>query len=1772
MKLKTFKIPSILLSSLLTSVFATDVNIDLSQPFKSGGGNPISFAYDFTTDGKKIPPSNPPSSATPVPLKQGSNYFWAESSTGSTLSLLSNPPTTGSGSSGLPQVATAIFSAPGNNDNLVLNSFNYISIKGNLTTKGQSDSYFMILNGPVPYVSFTLNGANVFSGSNLYIGPIGKGDSQTGGFANVFLSGVIKVDANAIDQADIKGSGQKNATLNFSSEYNNATYTLQKGAVLDLISATNTNSSQVFFNLGQTKEGTIATGQSVQNLGTINITNINANKPGSLTQPISQTSSSAGTQGKSVSTQADNGGNQEKNSIFFNIDLNNQGTINLQNSTLNLISANLTNSGSAGTINIAALATTIAAAKNGGITPTTSTSGNGASGSLMGGSQFANVSNSSSILFQIKPPSIASSAPVVSGVQKSSASTMVTLDSTPVATPAQNTTFSISSQNINVMGVAATDASKLDALIGSRLTITVAESAASAGGAVGGKGGSGVASSPTSTILFTGSSSNPTIINVGNGAGDDRNTVLALGASNTPAGGPVAQAAALVQTAQATPSGTISFKLDNFAAINIAGGAKLDLTSNQIAATRTYTTSNSTGSALVSSPSGSTTVNGILNFYNQGSITIKGVPEYYATKSTSNSKDSSTSMTYYPKDGQTSYFGASVNPNVSIDAAGKKVILTDYITTVTTGKQITNPQENCTDLTNCTLTTKITAAAGSLTFDGGYNQILAGVVYNFGNLILKNNATLDLSKISMNQNGQALPSMSSASGSTGSTTNGANSIIGFVNAGVFVSDGGVIDARATQPSSATDINGENANSSAYTLVITENKKEKVFDPTPATTPINGASAGAVAAKGASNELKTEGALWAANKANQTRAAFIVQNGTTIIRAHALINKGITIVQGGGILNLDCVGSAYCYNGRYFANPTTNQQGKSYVSAPSNATDNGQTKIAPTQIVFNNIGLSSSQSSGANSNNKANEGILQLSGGTINTIDSYRYQDPNNNYADVNKYIYHSLKIEGGALDVSGGAISRILVGLNDSTTNGSSGTGKMTSALTLDHTNLSLQGASRLLIFTQKDNTTTNTMADVTWMVGQKQTSTLAATKSTGVTASNSPNTFTMSFANNSFANNTGGFFVLGSAQNGNFSGGVFNIQTANTTQKSGNTTPSKDFEFVIDLSNLSGTNTLLLDKQYNFIIAKQIQIDGQRIASAKDFNMIINFGSGLSSTGTSKDYGNYDAALCGSNSKFCLNAQGTGPETAAQSSSSDPSGHEQAQNGQITIGQKPGEGVAVIDKSKSSEIPNLQNSWQGSGVTYGDFVTFSKIYKEGSGSCNFSTLEGCAVIGFSAIKSQNLLDHGILGVFQNIKDRANQLKDSGNPVFENAARGVSMIEDANPNAKAILQSVAASNGALTSNMLLNLQNVQYTGNLGVADSVARTLNTINNSLNALSNNVLQMTELSQRLIFTSTLATNARLAQMSSPYNTAFARLIRSLKGQKLADNGDLYNYSDRFDYDHNVWAQAIGAYGGLYGNGYNALGGFSAGYDKIFDRILWGGFMAYAYSHSMLDRFNHDFTAGNNTTTHNLELGSYMRAYINSHEVDVVLSETFAYSVQQFRPINPIHQKVHFGTFTTNLIARYGYVFPIDSEKGFYIKPYGAVDLYYQYNTQQKGRGPIPILGGSRNSGGMAISVFAEIRKYADEKKYFYFTPGITQYVFNLSTRAPVYLGSSPAFPIFYKLGNQIRTYLVLMGGGEVELKSNLFLNFGVGAKISWDRYFVDANIGLKYKFNTN
>lgn len=1604
------------LCATLGTLSAADIKLTLKKDSESTpDGYPVQFKYSYTQDGSGKGSGSSPSDTD---LTINKDYFWSDS-TGNTLSL-KKPANT--------DVATAIFKAPGNNDNLLLENFNYISVGDNLTTKGQDSTYFAILNGPTSFTSFTLSGANIYSGSNLFVGPLSSDTTSspspakniTGGFATVYLKGSISVDANAIDQADTKGSGKADASITFRSEYDGAIYNITSDSSLNLTSTTGDKKGSVSFEVGVTKDSKLAQNQNVLNQGSINITNTKAN-------------TTLGTM------------NEEKNTISFNgVNLQNEGKINLINSTLSFKNADLiirdSESAQAGSISILAQSQ-----------EKSKLSGN------------SGVNNKSTIFYE-NDGSIAKA-------------------------------FEIASQNITIAGAKPSDGTDSE-LFGAQLTIGVKASASNP-------------PDQASTLLLTGTKDAAMSIIVGADSGNDKHTSLIFGTS-----------ANMIK----------DLDIGNHVSITIQSGAQLNLKEG-ISNTR-HLTLEPTKNGVKAAPAASKPVDSVLDFFNHGSITLKA--------NTSSTSDYTT-----------------------LDASGKKIVLTEYAITKTTcvigeSGECGNINDTNSIPKNATLKTETLKDAGSLNITGGRSQIKANVAYNFGDLNISSGGILDLSQIAQAQDGTtSISTLSSTSGSTNTTTISNANAIGFVNAGVLTSSGGVIDTRTkfdkdwyngkTNDSASTQKAGAaTQTSNTKNLIITEALKAKVVD-----------DMGNSGIKKDSNMgYLAEGSVWAQN--HEKRAEFVAASGMTIIRASGVQNLGLSTIAKDAILNLACVGTDYCYNGGYWSDATDG-----VVPAPnltSSGAGSNADRFKATNIKWDN------------KTNGSGGGELRLNGGTLSVLDSYKYQDSDKK--DKTEIIYHSLTINGGTLSAYGGGVSYIYTGIGGDTAvkSGSTASDKY---LTLNGGNLALMGDSRLLVISQVSSSSAKSAsadADFTWKIPS------SASNSSG-------GEFRMYIGDDDYKSNTRGLYVLRSTDSG-IEAGVIRFDNATngaagTVVSAASGTQNKP-TFVIDLSNLSGKNTILLDKQYNFMVAGSIEKNngsGSTKISADDFMMKLYFGKGADTTSgtdkpasSDKDYGTKDDALCKNDPKFCLNASDTKNSGSASS-------------GEIAIGGSggngKGEGVVVVDTSTPIDSISGTTNWPSSTKKeattthpYADFVTFNKIYQEGNGNCNIlGDLSGCALIGFSAVKSQTLKENGIAAVFDSIKDRASQLSGTDNSVVKNSASGIDKIEHINENAMAILQSVVDTNGVASSSVLLRLQKLQYTGDLSEANSVASDIDSIDHIFSMVSDSASAGLELTNRVHFSSALSTNIRLAQRSNPYNDSFASAIASLKGKRFADaSGNYFNYTDRFDYDHNVWGQLIGGVGGFYSGGYSALGGFSVGYDKLFSRVLLGGYATYAYAHSALNSYKGDSNAKSSKNSNNLELGGYLRVYADAHEVDVVLSETFGFNGLHIRGDNLINQKVDFNNFTTNVTARYGYILPINPVEGFYIKPLVDLNMLYQYNTQANGSGETAIIKEGQHATQLNLGAFVEFRKYTDEKKFFYVMPGIQQDIFVYNSNGQIYFAQSARNKITYNVDNNYRTYLTVMGGGEIGIRQDLSITFGIGAKFSWDRYFLNANVGVKYMFNTN
>ncbi|MDO5046526.1 autotransporter outer membrane beta-barrel domain-containing protein, partial [Campylobacter sp.] len=319
---------------------------------------------------------------------------------------------------------------------------------------------------------------------------------------------------------------------------------------------------------------------------------------------------------------------------------------------------------------------------------------------------------------------------------------------------------------------------------------------------------------------------------------------------------------------------------------------------------------------------------------------------------------------------------------------------------------------------------------------------------------------------------------------------------------------------------------------------------------------------------------------------------------------------------------------------------------------------------------------------------------------------------------------------------------------------------------------------------------------------------------------------------------------------------------------------------------------------------------------------------------------------------------------------------------------------------------------------------------------------------------------------------------------------------------------------------------------------------------------------------FSSDLSTNTRLAKLSNPFNSdlALAYAVKNLSGEMFADNGDsmasvVKYYTDRFNYDNNLWGNIIGVKGKVKDGGNPELYGFTLGYDKAFDDTIFGAFITYAKSKVNYDRVKNE--------ADNYQIGVYTRTYMDNHEIDAKFSVGVAKN-ELDRSVkvgaNTLNQTGKYNSTFTSFNLDYGYVMSIDDTT--FVKPIVGLNHSFVKNKEFREKGDLPLHYKANRSRILNVKLASEFRKYVSDGSYLYVAPGLERELYKRVDDSVVrFIGSSKDI-IFTNKGKK-STYFTVQTGADFKLTENLSTNINFGAKVKSKNQFYNGNIGLRYKF---
>lgn len=386
-----------------------------------------------------------------------------------------------------------------------------------------------------------------------------------------------------------------------------------------------------------------------------------------------------------------------------------------------------------------------------------------------------------------------------------------------------------------------------------------------------------------------------------------------------------------------------------------------------------------------------------------------------------------------------------------------------------------------------------------------------------------------------------------------------------------------------------------------------------------------------------------------------------------------------------------------------------------------------------------------------------------------------------------------------------------------------------------------------------------------------------------------------------------------------------------------------------------------------------------------------------------------------------------------------------------------------------------------------------------------------------------------------------------------------------------ILESIMQSDGnAFKVGMAEYISN----GNVAVVQTA---LDYINGAINSLSDSMFASNKIYELIAMLRSANVENRMVRAKNPFmaKTQLASLVKSLVGTAYASNEDsllLEEESSTPNYGE-LWANFDGAMSfSQEESGNSSLYGFSAGYDTIVGEkknYLLGFYASYGYG-----AYSVNYARNN---SHNFGLGFYTRMSFENSEVDIILSQNVglnhtdvdlgasnSYAAQMLK------QTLAYNFYTTDIEARYGYVFKVGNEDSpYYFRPFGGINFALIVNSGARGDGVAELGIQSMNTYQLSVSMGVEMRKYFGDENYLYLLPILQKGLLNDGAGANVgfYGAENIKITPAYNVDTTMAVYL----GGQGSIGENLAVNGGVGVKVGFEKkdLLTNWNVGLRYKF---
>lgn len=360
-------------------------------------------------------------------------------------------------------------------------------------------------------------------------------------------------------------------------------------------------------------------------------------------------------------------------------------------------------------------------------------------------------------------------------------------------------------------------------------------------------------------------------------------------------------------------------------------------------------------------------------------------------------------------------------------------------------------------------------------------------------------------------------------------------------------------------------------------------------------------------------------------------------------------------------------------------------------------------------------------------------------------------------------------------------------------------------------------------------------------------------------------------------------------------------------------------------------------------------------------------------------------------------------------------------------------------------------------------------------------------------------------------------------------------------------------------------------GNVNV---VSNALEYITGAFVGLNDSLYASHKIAQELKMIKTVNVENRMVRGKNPYLSKLevAQLVRKAVGVRYASSDDEILLEEESGVkDGELWVSFDGAMSFSESMGNASVYGFSGGYDTLLGEqknYLLGFYFGYGYG-----SYSANFATNN---SHNVSLGFYSRMSFENNEVDLILSQSIGlnttridYGATDSVVAQMLKQDISYNFYTTDIEARYGYVFSVgDKENPYYFRPFGGINFAMIVNSEGRGDGEAPIGMDSLITYQLGVSAGVEMRKYFGEN-YLYLLPVLEKGLLNDGSGTKIgFVGSQS---ISYNLPYTIDTGISMYLGGQGNVGDNVAISGAVGVKVGLEskEILTNWNVGVRYKF---